>query len=299
MHREGQLSMQDDIKKHFEYLEKLSNLKLNNSLIASLTRRVDSTDLNRREKQLGADLYRKSGQLAQSISIYNDIDPDKNRISHIAEVNGPSGAKMPIVHLKSQDKGNGFSSSPLFMVDDFLQQPLLDELFQYAIDNQPDYFIDQRNRYILKNLGKFTSHFQNYLSDNLDIMSKCLNVEEFSVRHFEIKLTNYLDGVFFKPHHDGRYRLEEDRGTRQITWLYYFHQQPKQFDGGDLYVFDTTTENNSYQSCDFTKVVTQHNRFVAFPSCYFHAVAPIVLPTSSFGSGRMAVSGHIQISETT
>ena len=289
--------MQQDTRKYFEQLGRLSNLKLNMSLLASLKGHTHLESLTLTEKQRIGDIYRKSGLIEKAVSVYNDIDINSNKSPKTIEHLAPAGEETPIIHLKKRDKGAGFSSSPLYVVDDFLEQPLLDELIEYTNDNRSRFKHDRRNRLYCDDLGKFVYHFTDYFSKHFFSICDHLEVKEFPIKNFEIKLTNYLDGVFFKRHNDSNPRHEAGRGTRQISWLFYFHHEPKQFERGDLYIFDTNTDNKTCKVFDFTKVGTQNNRLVAFPSCYFHAVEPILLAANDFKNGRMAAGGHFQILE--
>jgi Rps23 Pro-64 3,4-dihydroxylase Tpa1-like proline 4-hydroxylase len=62
-----------------------------------------------------------------------------------------------------------------------------------------------------------------------------LGIPEFDVGTFEIQLTSHNDGEFFHRHTDAASR---ETASRMLTFVYYFHSQPKGYTGGELVFFD-------------------------------------------------------------
>ena len=70
-------------------------------------------------------------------------------------------------------------------------------------------------------------------------------------------LSYYSNNDQYRKHNDGAY----------ITVLTWFYKEPKQFDGGDLIIYNDDEQ---------TKIDLKNNRLFAFPSRLYHKVTPIV-----------------------
>ncbi len=299
--------MDKQIREQYDKLDKLSNVIINNALIDSLNKRLETNKNNEQLLKLKANLLRKSGQLKATCAVYKQL----GMVNKPVKLNSPNekltGGALNVLHFKSWQIDAGYSTVPLIIVDDFLTPDLINALYRYTLDNKdkfreanidsnnPYYAPDKRATMVLDDLEQHKSLFVNFLYDNFDSFCKILEISSFKISKIEIKITNHVDGGFFRTHADNTALFGES--GRVISWLYYFHRQPIQFDGGDLFAFDTDIENQSYKDGSFTKIEAKHNRFVLMPSCYYHTVSPTTLPSGNFDDGRMAVAGHIRFME--
>ena len=105
----------------------------------------------------------------------------------------------------------------------------------------------------------------------------------------EVKIRAYRDGDFFEVHQDC-----SELNRREISYVYFFHREPRRYTGGDLLLMDTDVEQNTYTEAGFTRIVPQNNAVVFFPSRYYHAVVPVSCPSRDFGDSRFVINGHIQ-----
>lgn len=97
-------------------------------------------------------------------------------------------------------------------------------------------------------------------------------------------ISYYENGDHYKPHFDGSF----------ITGLYWFDVKPRKFTGGEFCLYE---EIDGDKLTEPLIIEPLHNRFIAFPSCQFHAVKPVILDKQweNQGYGRIAVSifcGH-------
>ncbi len=117
-----------------------------------------------------------------------------------------------------------------------------------------------------------------------------LEVEPFDYSEIRVNLTNSLDGHFGAPHTDtmdGRFKM---------SFLYYFHREPKLFSGGDLLLYDGDTDGEAgYSLDDFTRIVHTNNLFVAFPCQYTHEITAVSCESKQFQDGRFAASGFLRV----
>ena len=109
-----------------------------------------------------------------------------------------------------------------------------------------------------------------------------LGMREPSGSWVELAMTAYLPGGFFAKHRDnGRYP------TRMVSFVYYFHRQPKRFAGGELLLCDGDGTGA------FTLIEPQHNSIVFFPASGLHQVAPVHGDSEDFGDARFAIHGWL------
>jgi len=84
------------------------------------------------------------------------------------------------------------------------------------------------------------------------------------------------DGDYFRAHIDGG---PDD--TREITFVYFLHSEPRRFSGGELTILSTTV------------IQPQGDTLVLFPSCSVHEVLPVRVESAAFADSRFTVNGWI------
>ncbi|MFN3926468.1 MAG: 2OG-Fe(II) oxygenase [Pseudanabaenaceae cyanobacterium] len=79
-----------------------------------------------------------------------------------------------------------------------------------------------------------------------------------------------------------------DSATRELTYVYYFYQEPKKFTGGKLLLYDGLTKNNNmFDKAETYKTYTPSNNTITFfPSHYLHEVLPVSCPSRNFADSR-------------
>ncbi len=114
----------------------------------------------------------------------------------------------------------------------------------------------------------------------------------FPVSQIEAQITAHNDGQFYKVHNDNG---SQDTATRELTYVYYFHREPKAFSGGELIIYDSMIQNNHYvQAKTFQTVEPRNNSIVFFLSRYLHEVLPIRCPSQQFADSRFTINGWIR-----
>jgi Rps23 Pro-64 3,4-dihydroxylase Tpa1-like proline 4-hydroxylase len=121
-----------------------------------------------------------------------------------------------------------------------------------------------------------------------DILDR-LQTKPFPIQELELQLTVHQSGDFYKVHRDNS---EDKASGRRVSYVYYFHQTPKRFTGGDLLLYDTDVEAGGH-SAAFTRLGPVDNSIVFFPSAYFHQVTKVRCETDDFGDGRFTLNGWI------
>ena len=113
----------------------------------------------------------------------------------------------------------------------------------------------------------------------------------------EMSMRVYLDGGFYTPHCDDR---PQSKSRRKLSFVYFFHREPRRFSGGDLLLYDTSADAGagSLLLRGFSRFVPLCNSIVFFPSACLHEVTPVQCGTDDFGDGRWVMNGHVVASDS-
>jgi Rps23 Pro-64 3,4-dihydroxylase Tpa1-like proline 4-hydroxylase len=125
-----------------------------------------------------------------------------------------------------------------------------------------------RRARVLESLGNFDPLF-------LDNLKPLVGKLGLGFGRIERQITASNDGDFFRLHVDGG---PDD--TREITFVYFLHGEPRRFSGGELRIRDST-------------VTPCGDTLVLFSSCSVHEVLPVHVPTRQFADSRFTVNGWI------
>jgi 2OG-Fe(II) oxygenase superfamily len=132
-----------------------------------------------------------------------------------------------------------------------------------------------RRARILDNLGGFEHLFLNRLQEQLQPALDRLGHKEFPLGRIEVQITASNDGDYFRLHQDGG---PDD--TREISFVYFLHSEPRRFSGGELRIRTET-------------VSPQGDTLVLFPSVSPHEVLPLTVPSRAFSDSRFTVNGWV------
>ena len=119
-----------------------------------------------------------------------------------------------------------------------------------------------------------------------------LGMEEFSIADSEVQITASNDGDFFRFHSDnGSGRV----ATRHLTFVYFFHREPRQFEGGELRIHDARLEEGRYVSeGSYHSIVPQQNQIVFFPCELLHEITPVGCSSGLFADSRFTLNGWLR-----
>lgn len=120
------------------------------------------------------------------------------------------------------------------------------------------------------------------------IVSRVLDTA-LTVERIELQMTIHHQGDFYLVHRDDG---KGETQTRRLSYVYYFHRQPRCFSGGDLLLYDTHVTDSEYRLV-FTRLEPLDNTIVFFPSQFFHQVTPVQCATDNYRDGRFTVNGWL------
>lgn len=114
-----------------------------------------------------------------------------------------------------------------------------------------------------------------------------LGMQPFGIRELRLSLSATRDGGFGKPHRD-------DINTfARISLLWYFHCNPKGFEGGDLMLYDRLEDPNGWDLSRATRIEHTDNMLVAFPCSAMHEITRVTAASPEFRHARFAVAGFV------
>jgi Rps23 Pro-64 3,4-dihydroxylase Tpa1-like proline 4-hydroxylase len=190
--------------------------------------------------------------------------------------------------------------SEYVQIDNFLTVEEHQRLLNYVFQRESAFVptststgdLDYRRSMILHSFPEFSQLVVNRIQAILPDVFRKLNLSSFPIAEIEAQLTSHNDGNYYKVHNDNG---SPDTATREFTYVYYFHQEPKAFSGGELLIYDSKIENNFYVKADsYKRVEPRNNSIVFFLSRYLHEVLPVSCPSKAFADSRFTINGWVR-----
>lgn len=221
----------------------------------------------------------------------------------------PSPRPSPKPALRTESGVSAVTTRPgslparFMVVDNFLPRHELDELAQYALAHKPEFRLsevvptvgassidyDFRRSRVLMKLGKHEARIVNRMKARMPQVLKKVAHKVFPIAKVDAQITASNNGDFFKMHSDSG---ERELASREITFVYFFHREPKAFRGGELRIYDSRLENGEYVSAgSYQAIEPKRNRIVFFPSELLHEVMPVACASKAFVDSRFTLNG--------
>jgi len=141
----------------------------------------------------------------------------------------------------------------------------------------------------LDDLGPFVSPFEKAVLAHLEPALKRLHHPGFPVGRIEMQITASGDGDYFRLHSDS-----DAKSTREISFVYYFHREPRRFSGGELRLYQSKMVNGQLIPADHPQTLSpRQDMLLLFPSTNDHEVLPVRVPTGAFTDSRFTINGWI------
>jgi len=149
---------------------------------------------------------------------------------------------------------------------------------------------ERRRSRVLMDVGKTGVMLVDRIRECLPRVLPRMDHDVFPVTRVEVQVTASGDGDFFAWHSDNS--GSESVAGREITFVYFFHREPKQFRGGELRIYDSRLENGAYvPTRNYRAIVPEQNQLVIFPSLLAHEITAVECPTRAFADSRFTVNG--------
>jgi Rps23 Pro-64 3,4-dihydroxylase Tpa1-like proline 4-hydroxylase len=243
-----------------------------------------------------AEVHRKQGNLAAARGGYQrlyELDERDQEAAYLSAVLGGVDVPQP---------QHGMRAATFAFVEDFLPRDFHDALLFNFVSAQEQFSpvatdrleetIKPDSRQAMQYRGKWPwRRFNDAFMDMFRRTFPRLDLPAFEFGEFEVVVRAYQDGHFFKIHRDAP--LGSRYESRAVNFVYYFHRTPKPYTGGDLLLFDTDVEADSFASTRFTRIRPVDNAIVVFPCNFYHCVVPVRCPSPAFADSRFVINGHL------
>ena len=244
------------------------------------------------------EIHRRQGSLAAAHDVYRRLNahgPDRHKASWLSAVLG--GGRVPEAIAP-----RGVWPAPFVRMRDFLAPGQCDRLMALALAGRgrlapagvgigSDARVDPAVRMTFEADARTRREFRPWFLQKTgsvipEVLAR-LRMEDGGRHAVELQMRVYPDGGYYWAHQD-------DVVNRILSFVYFFHPEPRRFSGGDLLLYDADAETDDCPFKAFSRIVPLRNSIVFFPSGAWHQVAPVTCDTDDFGSGRFVVNGHVR-----
>lgn len=193
-------------------------------------------------------------------------------------------------------------NAPMLVFDEFLVASELNGLLDFTLGNEANFSATKvlrdgahridagyRRSRVLYDLGWFLDLFTERILTFLPHVWQRLSYPEFPISHLEVQLTATNDGEFFRRHNDNGSKAVDGR---MITFVYFFFREPQPFEGGQLLLYNTRSNDNADTVARHT-IYPQQNQMVFFIADYVHEIVPVACPSQQFADSRFTVNGWL------
>jgi SM-20-related protein len=172
-------------------------------------------------------------------------------------------------------------------IDAFLDRPSMRQLLGWAIDNEAAFqkagvIGDQawRESRVVYRFEPIDTRFRESVMLHAPSVAMALGLEPFKIGSVETQLTAHNDGDFFKRHKDSG---TPETATRLLSFVYYFHDEPRLFTGGELFLGEPPIA-----------IPVRQNSIIFFRSTDWHEVKPTACPSREWRHSRFTVNGWVR-----
>jgi SM-20-related protein len=200
-------------------------------------------------------------------------------------------------------------SAKILVKRNFLTKQELRGLTEYTLTHEADFtpgtiipnkkteastVPEYRRSRVLFDLGEYRILIADRILANLPTILRILQRDAFPLWYIDSQITASNDGDFYRAHRDNGASEPVDIPLRQLSFVYYFHSEPKAFSGGLLRFHDLAEGEGEDQGKITVKtIVPRQNTVVFFHSSCEHEVLPVNCPSREFGNSRFTLNGWL------
>lgn len=193
------------------------------------------------------------------------------------------------------------------VLDEFLAPAELEELTRFTLEHEADFTssevvspntdggivnYEHRRSRVLMNLAHHQDRMLARIRAVLPQVLETFGMEEFSISEVEAQITASNDGDFFHFHSDNG---SERVASRNLTFVYFFHREPRRFEGGELRIHDARLEEGNYVSQgSYQTIAPRQNQIVFFPCELLHEITPVECASQHFADSRFTLNGWLR-----
>lgn len=187
---------------------------------------------------------------------------------------------------------------PYYIKENFFGPALVNQLLEHVVANQTLFEsstvglnagrIDQDIRIssILRDFGALKKEIKERFNAVFSEAIEQLRMPNFELYGTEREIVAHGNGAFYNRHID-TFTGSGEFSVRALTAVYYFHAQPKKFQGGEIRLLPL---RNSELDSTYLDIEPINDRLLLFPSWVPHQVMPVVSESVDFKDSRFAIN---------
>jgi len=193
------------------------------------------------------------------------------------------------------------------VLDEFLSPQELEELTRFTLSSEASFKASEiisptveqgivnyehRRSAVLMEVAEYQDLMVARIKSALPQVLEKLGMESFDISGVEAQITASNHGDYFHFHSDnGSAKVS----SRYLTFVYFFHREPRQFEGGELRIHDAHLEKDGYVSAgSYQTIAPQQNQIVFFPCELMHEITPVSCPSQLFADSRFTLNGWLR-----
>jgi SM-20-related protein len=262
------------------------------ALLSAMRQKGQATGQSPRLFNMRVDEGRHSFVFASTDLVALLIDPP---LMNEAEI------RAPALPAQGQPLGEGaIVKSPHALLENFIDPPLLAELLNFVAAREQEFTPstvstndeDYRRSLVLHEFSRFSNLFRDRVRSLTPWLARTLGLGDFPIGDVECQLTAHNDGHYFRLHNDSG---SPDTLARAISYVFYFNNEPKRFDGGEFRLYNSRIANGRFECGDpVADIVPKNNSILFFPSHCHHEVLPVRCATKRFADSRFTINGWVR-----
>jgi Rps23 Pro-64 3,4-dihydroxylase Tpa1-like proline 4-hydroxylase len=193
----------------------------------------------------------------------------------------------------------------LLLIEEFLAPAEMGALWAFAMSREPDFVASEvlgdhdesrrdqefRRSRVLFDVADVQPLVADRVLGVLPHVLDRLGMAPFTVRDIELQVTASNDSEWFRAHHDTGHGPV---ATRELTFVYYCHREPRPFTGGELRMYGPVGDAAEPEAQSRAQTITpRQNSIVFFPSHYLHEVLPTQCQSRQFADSRLTFNGWL------
>jgi Rps23 Pro-64 3,4-dihydroxylase Tpa1-like proline 4-hydroxylase len=190
------------------------------------------------------------------------------------------------------------------VMEEFLTPAEVENLITFTLEHERNFEVSEvvspgvhgnaadfeyRRSHVLMDLGMHYDKIVDRLRSALPRTLPRLDLAPFPISRIEAQITASNDGDFFHWHSDNAH---EEVARRTVTFVYFFHREPRMFEGGELRLYDSRKQGATYvPATNYFTVIPRQNQVVLFDSSITHEITPVTCTSRQFSDSRFTVNG--------
>jgi Rps23 Pro-64 3,4-dihydroxylase Tpa1-like proline 4-hydroxylase len=190
--------------------------------------------------------------------------------------------------------------SPHVLIENFIEPERHADLLRFVTAREKEFVpstvstndAQYRRSMVLHQFPEFADLVRARVRALMPQLCRNFGLPEFPVADVECQLTAHNDGHFYKLHNDNG---SADTLERTLTYVFYFHNEPKAYSGGEFRLYDSRIQDGRLTCGEpAADIEPKNNSILFFPSYCHHEVLPVRCASGRFVDSRFTINGWVR-----